>query len=133
MSYRCKVCRAANPPGTTRRVWVVYRTVRSPTGIVREEVEREVPVCVPCLRALESGTPAAELAERAVRLAELRRVIPAVPAAVADANGHDDKPPPVARKTVEPKRLTGPPVRVIAMPPPAPPLTLGVPPRPGRR
>lgn len=56
MSYRCKLCDAAVPPKVPRRTHVISRTVRDRvTGLPRQEIAAEVPVCGACAALLKAG------------------------------------------------------------------------------
>lgn len=54
--YLCKVCGRCSRPGQHRLVHVVHRTVKDRvTGLLRQEIAREVPVCEGCDAALRQG------------------------------------------------------------------------------
>lgn len=71
MSYRCSICRAAQPARTVRKVWPVYRETMYPNGKVKRDFARELPVCGGCLTKLRDGADPRRLAERAAALAAI--------------------------------------------------------------
>lgn len=58
MSYRCSVCSAVRPPKQPRLMFCIYRDVPAKIAPhVRQEIQQELPVCLPCYGALTSGLP----------------------------------------------------------------------------
>lgn len=61
--YVCQTCGHVSEPKEKRKVYTLYRVVRSPFGKECRQVEREVPVCARCKRMLEGGMSLDELQE----------------------------------------------------------------------
>lgn len=84
MCYNCTVCGTTSKPKQPKRVWCIYRTVPVPYSregqpSIRQEIEKELPVCEKCYKLLTDGVPLSILSRqrgKCVRSPERHKQVP---------------------------------------------------------